>query len=47
MTMRDPLTFEQRLADAYDRWASEMPTDVDAFALVGAMRAAGVTRRPA
>ena len=45
--MHDPMTFESRLADAYDRWASEMPTDVDAVGLVRATRARDSGRRRA
>jgi sugar lactone lactonase YvrE len=44
--MREPGAFESRVQDAYDRWASEMPTDLDVRAFVRVTRAEAVPGRP-
>lgn len=45
--MRDPQTFESRVQATYDRWAAEMPTEVDAPAFVRATRPSAVQTRRA
>ena len=44
--MRDPMTFEARLADAFDRYVAPVDVDVDARALSSTIAAAGRRARP-
>ena len=44
--MRDPMTFEARLADAFDRYVAPVDVDVDARALSSTFAAAGRRARP-
>jgi hypothetical protein len=43
--MRDPMTFESRLADAFDRYVDPAPTDADARVLVAELSGGGPARR--
>ena len=51
MPERDPMTFESRLADAFDRYVAAAPVDVDALSLAavvatGSRRAGPMFGRP-
>lgn len=44
--MHDPLSFESRLADAFDRYLAGAPVEVNPRSLVAALAAASAPRRP-